>query len=167
MGEANYYLKARFATAKEAKAALPRLADLLAEGEAAYTHWQAERRIGFPADQRPTAEAFWAAFREQFPVVCGYLAELNGVEDWDNGLVGQLGLLVDPRRRRRREPNASLQCQRDTLYLRLNGIWHLSEMDLLERYCTGVLGAVTVASTSAYPDEVEGDPDEPFDFLDV
>jgi hypothetical protein len=38
MGECNFYLKARFKTAKQARAAMPRLTALLAEGEVAYKY---------------------------------------------------------------------------------------------------------------------------------
>ncbi len=169
MGECNYYLKARFATAAGAKAARSRLAALMAEGEQAYGYWQAERTRGMPRNL-PTAKAFWAAFRERFPRVREYLAKLDGIKDWNNGLAGQLGMLIAPRRRRR-EPSASLVCEGDLLYLRMNGIWHGSDLRLLERYCKVVLSAVAVGSASAYPDdeddEVDEDPDEPFDFIDV
>lgn len=166
MGECNFYLKARFASPAGARAAVPRLSALLAEGESAYHYWQSLRGPA-ATSAAPPADQFWAVFRSRFPHTCEYLGDLNGSADWNNGLAGQLGMLVDPQRPRWGQPSASLSCEDDALYLRLNGIWHMSDLHLLERFCVTVLDAVAVGSASAYPDEVESDPDEPFDFIHV
>ena len=174
MGECNYYLKARFATADDAKAALPRLVALLTEGEQAYGYWQdaRTREDRVPRTSLPTAGEFWAEFRERFPLVRAYLGELDGVTDWDDGLVGQLGSLVAPQPDALGDPSASLVCREAVLYLRLNGIWHFSDLRLLEEFCEADLGAVAVGSVSEEDfdrdeDEPE-DPDfDPFDFIDA
>ena len=93
MGECNVYLKARFPTAKRAAAAVPRLSELLGQGEAARDYWQ-NSRPGSPLRERgwqpPSAEVFWAGFRERFPLVHGYLRALADTPDWNNGLAGHL-----------------------------------------------------------------------------
>jgi hypothetical protein len=172
MGECNYYLKARFETAEQAKAAVSRLVALLAEGERAYDYWQGARTREDPprCEELPTAEEFWAIFREQFPLVCEYLGPLDGAEDWDDRLVGQLGTLVDPQRDRLGDPSSSLVCRGDALFLRLNGIWHFSEMTLLELFCQHDLGAVAVGSISEEQIEMDDDTGadfDPFRLIDV
>jgi hypothetical protein len=180
VGECNYYLKARFATDAAARAARPRLVALLAEGEAAYHFWQGtrmqrgqERRLGQPEaaqESQQIAEQFWTAFRARFPLVCGYLGELVGAEDWDNGLAGQMGMLVDPTRECTFRPSSSLVCRGPWLFLQLNGIWPFSEMRLLELYCEDELGAVAVGSVSEDNFEIGAcdDPNfDPFAFIDV
>src|SRR4051794_13554688 len=99
MGECNYYLKARFASAEKAKEAEPRLIELLAEGEKAYRFWQGSRPLfggrSNPNHVVPTAARFWQVFRERFPLTYRYLGTLAGIEHWNNGLAGELSL-VDP-----------------------------------------------------------------------
>jgi hypothetical protein len=142
VGECNYYLKARFRDA--AAEARPRLAALLAEGERAHRYWQDARQGDEPAT---SADDFWVEFRERFPLTTNYLGELAGVEDWDDGLVGHLGSLVDPEPTRP-DPSATLNQDDDLLLLQLNMIWHFSEMELLERYCFLELDALAVGSIS-------------------
>ncbi len=144
MGECNYYLKARFRSAGDAVAAQPRLVALLAEGEQAYDFWQHSRRWDGP---KLSADEFWAGFRGRFPLVVGYLRALAGTPDWDNGLSGHLGCLVDPGLGRQ-HPAATLVRDDGLLLLRLNMIWHFTDMGLLERYCREELGAVAVGSIS-------------------
>jgi hypothetical protein len=167
MGEANYYLKARFRSPEEAEAARPRLAALLAEGEKAYEYWQGSRPFSNRSDpkwQPPSAELFWKTFRLRYPLVYDYLRDLAGTPDWNNGLAGCLDL-VDPRDERR----ALLFRDGDTLFLRLNDIWHCADMSLLERYCRADLGAVGAGSVSDEhfdPDEY-GEDFDPFLAIDV
>jgi hypothetical protein len=162
MGECNYYLKARFATDAAARAAVPRLVALLAEGDRAYNFWQDTRGRGFPRSGEygpQVAQQFWAEFRAQFPLVCEYLGELNGIEDWNNGLSGQLGVLKDPAPKRHWLPSAELSCRDAVLFLQLNRIWHCSNMRLLERFCVDDLGALAVGSISE--EEIEPNRDGP------
>jgi hypothetical protein len=60
IGECNYYLKARFSTAEEAAAAVPRLSELLGQGEAARDYWQNARPSLLPDSPRqpPSAEEY-------------------------------------------------------------------------------------------------------------
>jgi len=182
MGECNYYLKARFATDAKARDAVPRLVALLAEGEQAYDYWQNTRRQQdqarrpsqrqSPQEQQQIAAQFWSVFQARFPLVCDYLGDLVGIEDWSNGLAGQLGSLVDPQHKRRGDPSSSLVCRESLLLLRLNGIWHCSKMRLLEEFCKDELGAVAVGSVSEEEfDEDDSDIEEPdfdpFAFIDV
>ena len=150
MGECNYYLKARFANEEEARSAEPRLAELLAEGEKAYSYWQGSRSFFGPIDPNRapmTADLFWQLFYERFPLTMRYLGDLAGIDDWNNGLAGYLSL-VDPHLPRRFQPRALLRRQEDLLLLQLNNVWHFSDMTLLERYCLGELGAVAAESIS-------------------
>jgi hypothetical protein len=162
MGEANYYLKARFQSDQQAEAARPRLAELLAEGEKAYRYWQDSRSFFSPDPkwQPPSVEMFWKTFWARYPLVCRYLRRLAGTLDWNNGLAGWLGCLVDPRNERR----VSLFRVADTLFLRLNSIWHGTQMDLLERYCREDLGALGAGSVSDEDFDLEEDEGEDEDF---
>lgn len=171
MGECNYYLKARFPTTEGAGAAVPRLNELLGQGEAARAYWQDARPhpLREAHQQAPSAEAFWAGFSERFPLVHRYLRELAGTPDWNNGLAGQLSCLVDPRVSRRGDPSASLVQDGDTLLLKLSGIWHCAELGRLQRYCVEDLGAVAAGSISQealeyYEDEDADDPEVPEDW---
>ncbi|WP_171471391.1 hypothetical protein [Frigoriglobus tundricola] len=157
---------------------MPRLTALLVEGEQAYQFWQAARthRARQPG-QRETEQArqqavtqFWAEFCTRFPLVCDYLGALKGAEDWNNGLAGQLGMLVDPIRECQWLPSATLVCIGAQLYLQLNGIWHASEMGRLEAFCEGALGASAAASVSEEDfdrDEENGADFDPFELFDV
>jgi hypothetical protein len=136
VGECNNYLKARFEDEPAARDARPRLAALLAEGERAYRFWQDSRQADEPEVSVPN-----------FPLTTDYLGELAGVEDWDDGLVGHLGSLVDPVPRPQ-TPSAQLTQEDDVLLLQLNMIWHFSDLGLLERFCFLVLDAVAVGSVS-------------------
>jgi hypothetical protein len=176
VGECNYYLKARFPDADTACAAVPALAELLGEGEQAYHFWQDKRTCEDPprCEPLPIADEFWEEFRRRFPIVCRYLCEVDGVEDWDDGLVGILGCLVDPRDERRWFPSASIVCRNAVLFLRLNGIWHFSDLRLLERYCTAELGAQAAGSISEEELELDDEDSEldsedfdPFTAIDV
>src|SRR5262245_58180922 len=111
MGECNYYLKARFRSAAEAKKVLPRLAELLVQGERAYDFWQGSRgglHFGDVNWKKPSVDGFWKAMREHFPLVYQYLRELADIADWNNGLAGHLGCLVDPSEDRKPYPRAAL-----------------------------------------------------------
>jgi hypothetical protein len=167
MGECNFYLKARFSTDADARAAVPRLVALLAEGERAHLYWQDARTCEDPprCEPLPAADEFWSAFRARFPLVCRYLGELNGADEWDDELVGQLGQLVDPRPERLSDPSSSLVCRAGVLYLRLNRIWHFSQMHLLERFCAEELGAIAVGSSSR--EKLDRGDSDPFTLIDV
>jgi hypothetical protein len=152
VGECNYYLKARFASAERAADALPRLCELLGQGEAARAYWQAARPVSLRRGDAapPPAEVFWAGFRERFPLVHVYLRELADTPDWNNGLAGQLSALVDPQATRPRDPRASLIQASNLVLLKLCGIWQCAELGRLERFCREELGAVAVGSLSEY-----------------
>jgi hypothetical protein len=163
MGECNYYLKARFTDEAAAATAEDPLVALLAEGEGAYDYWQGSRRWDPP---EVPADEFWAGFRKRFPLTTGYLKELVGIPEWDNGLAGQLGCLVDPRRGSKGHPSALLVRSGDVLQLRLNMIWHATEMGLLERYCRD-LGATAVRSLSEENLDRLADNESDFDPFDA
>jgi hypothetical protein len=171
LGECNYYVKARFPTPERAAAAVPRLCELLGQGEAAREYWQGARPSPLREGRRqpPSAEVFWADFRERFPLVHRYLRGLADTPDWNNGLAGQLSCMVDPRVPRRGDPSASLAQEEDTLLLKLSGIWHCAELGRLERYCLEDLGAVAVGSISQedlerYANEDADEPEVPEDW---
>lgn len=171
MGECNYYLKARFATAERAAAAIPPLSGLLRQGEAAQDYWQNSRpripqRSG---SEPPSAEVFWAGFRDRFPLVHAYLGELADTPDWNNGLAGQLSALVDPRVQRDGDPSASLTQEDDVLLLKLGGIWHCAELIRLERFFLEDLGAAAVGSVSEedFESEEGGEALEDWEFFEA
>jgi hypothetical protein len=154
MGQATYYLKARFHSAEDAEAARLRLVELLAEGEKAYRYW---RSVLAPYGEDPkwrpiSAERFWNTFRANYPLACRYLRHLAGRPDWQSELEYWMDCLHDPRTGR----IASLSRVADTLFLRLNDIWHCTQLDLLERYCREDLGAIGVGWRS----DGDFDPDE-------
>lgn len=176
MGEANYYFKARFRSADDAAAAEPRLAALLAEGDRAYDHWQAERsRPGVHAREAEAAGPFWAVFRDRFPLTTGYLGRTAGIPGWINGLAGKLGCLRNPHPPDPKDQTATLVRVGEVLRLRLEMIWHHTDMRLLEEYCGVVLGADEVGSLSDEEliDEYGGEDGElpadldPFDHFEV
>jgi hypothetical protein len=140
VGEANYYLKARFPSEQQAEAAKPRLIELLAEGDKACDFWQDSddpMRRDDPKWQAPSAESFWKTFRARYPLVYRYLRHLTGTPNWKYELEEWLRCFVDERQ-------VSLVRVADTLFLQLNDTWHFSQLDLLERYCREDLGAVGV-----------------------
>jgi hypothetical protein len=176
MGECNYYLKARFRSEADAATAEPLLAALLGEGARAYQYWQDSRPHPLRHKRGwhpPSNSEFWDGFREKFPLVMRYLRELAGTADWDNGLSGILGCLIDPLQERTGQPNAVLWQYQDTLFLELNGIWHGTTLNWLERYCREELGAVAVGSISEEDFELpedsdwELDPHDAFDAIDI
>ncbi len=164
MGECNYYLKARFRTAKQAITAIPKLSDLLGQGELAARYWQDSRsglRSGkLPKKKTLTSENFWTIFRERFPLVHHYLGELADSADWDNGLAGQLSCMVDPHSKRTHEPKSELFQKKNILFLKLSGIWHCAELERLESYCLKDLGALAAGSISEEDLESDDDDDE-------
>jgi hypothetical protein len=173
LSERDFYLKARFATVQQAAAAMPRLRELLRQGEAAYLYWQDLRpgAHGSQAGRQPAnAETFWAGFRQRFPLVHRYLRELADTPDWNNGLAGQLSCMAVSLDPPQSKPFAALVHEGVLLLLKLCDIWHLAEMGRLERYCREDLGAVAVGSMSEDDldwDEGEeelGPPDDEFVF---
>lgn len=71
MGEATYYLKARFKSPAAAKKAEPLVLAFLQEAEKAGDYWQKNRGgISGPAKK---ADQFWKDFADQFPLVTKYL----------------------------------------------------------------------------------------------
>ncbi len=174
MGECNYYLKARFRSETEVRAALPRLALLMMQGEKAYDYWQGSRRTFHieRGTQPPTTEEFWAGFRKRFPMVYHYLRNLAGCDDWSFYLAGNLGCLVNPLEERWREPNASLSWFDDLIMLEINGIWHHTDMRLLKRFIRDDLGAIDVAYVSGkmlsfYENKARAGDYDPFELISV
>jgi hypothetical protein len=172
VGECNYYLKARFSSIERAEAAVPILCELLGQGERARAYWQ-ESRPRIPrtsGSEPPSPEAFWAGFRQRFPLVYSYLRELADTPDWNNGLAGQLSCLVDPKIPRHGDPGASLDREDRVLLLKLGGIWHCAELGRLERFFLEDLGAVAVGSVSEEDfdlDEEEGEVMTDGEFFDA
>lgn len=81
MGEAMYYIKARFS--KElTRDQEEQLTNFIVEGQAAHDWWQDHRHC-------PDAGAFWKRFAEKFPHVTVYLGDLVG-GDCNNALAGVL-----------------------------------------------------------------------------
>jgi len=86
MGEANYYLKARFVSEAEAEAALPKFKEFLRQAGEVHNLWQADR-------MKPKPD-FYEKIRAEFPIVYEYLKTLPGALEADfdrlNGLAGLL-----------------------------------------------------------------------------
>src|SRR3990167_8503589 len=82
MGEATYYLKARFKdNAPEAE-----LTAFFEEGSMAEDFWQKHRGM----DRDGTRAQFWTAFKEQFPTVYDFLPETLRDGDCNNALASKL-----------------------------------------------------------------------------
>jgi hypothetical protein len=82
MGEAVYYLKARFESREDVERAMPQVVTLIKQGIEAQEWWQEHRNM--EQDDRP---AFWKEFVERFPAVTEYLGE-TGHSTFRNSIVG-------------------------------------------------------------------------------
>ncbi len=83
MGEATYYLKARFKDEETAKTVAPKLLAFLLEAGKAQDYWQANRGGAGKA-------AFWGPFKKQFPAVAKYLGSAFVGKDHNNALAGEI-----------------------------------------------------------------------------
>lgn len=81
MGEAEYYLKARFESEEKLKELYPKIKEFMYQGAASYDWWQENR--GMQCDK------FWVEFKKKFPMVYTYLGDLKN-KDCNNGLAGSL-----------------------------------------------------------------------------
>lgn len=150
MGEATYYLKARYETKEQCEAGVSAFAALIEQGKEAEDYWQSNR------DKTP--EEFWPEFIEKFPAVAYYLrVDVLGVEslegqDMNNGLAGKLdfGAGGDD------EPGTD----GETLLTFYATVWHFAEWDGLAAWLRRKTDAKVVGWLS---DEYL----DPFDCLDV
>lgn len=87
MGEANYYLKARFKDDAAAAEALPKIKAFIAEGIRAGDWWQAHRDL----ERDGRRHEFWNSFATEFPLVYKYLGMFRAADgDCNNALAGLL-----------------------------------------------------------------------------
>lgn len=155
MGEATYYLKARYPTVQAAEQAASDLRDLVAEGQQAYDFWQ--QRRGDTDRAR-----FWTDFKSRFPLVVDYLTDareggkpvLDG--DPNNDPAGHLDFGNEEELSFNLEQNGTLV----TFYALC---WHFAEWDTLVAWLIRVTGATKASWIS---DEYI-EPPNPFDCIDV
>jgi len=165
MGECNYYVKARFASSEAAKAAIQPLLELLEQGDSAYNYWQKSRsnprnRV---RQQPPAAGEFWATFRNEYPLIIGFLGDFADSLDWDNGLAGHLSCMADCQTQIRSLGTCITQ-EHDEIRLKLASIWHCADLSMLEAYFIDKLGAIAAGSISEEDLEMdEDDEDEVFE----
>jgi hypothetical protein len=153
-------MKARFRRPKDAEVVVPLLTRFLAECRGAYDYWQNCRDWQPVPRKLPTAAEFWAPFRERFPKVYRYLGELAGVENWNNGLAGNLSVGSPAGG----EPE--LWREGNSVYLILYSIWHAADLTLLEEFVQVEYGAEAVAWVSAEQFEEVDEPD-PYYYFDA
>lgn len=85
MGEATYYVKARFKDQAAAEAALPGIKRFLSEGIEAQDWWQRNRGMEHDGQRA----AFWDQFKAKFPMVVKYLESFHaGCGGGEHCLVG-------------------------------------------------------------------------------
>lgn len=124
MGEATYYMKARFASDKIARGKLAFISKFILEGQRAYEFWQKHRH------EDPIQ--FWPTFKENFPEVSKYLASgdlLGG--DVNNVLAGHLDFGGE-------DDHATVQG--DIIKFAAT-CWHFAEWDLFTTYIIERFGA--------------------------
>ena len=120
MGESVYYFKAKFATQKAAKEAMPKIEAFLKEGKWAEDWWQDHRGSN--------PKTFWPAFEKEFPQVTAYLKRANLFgDDCNNALSGVLDMA---------EHENELGLSRDGAVLSYASgeIWHGSTWKYLHDY---------------------------------
>ena len=129
MGEATYYLKARFRNAEAAELALEPVRAFLAEVGRAQAWWQKHRHL---------AEAeFWPEFRKLFPATTKYLGTL-AKGDCNNGLAGEMSFGDEP---------DNIGVVDDELRYS-EYTWHLASWGRLCEYLENEFGAVKAAYVS-------------------
>jgi hypothetical protein len=165
MGEATYYLKARYPDVPAAETAATQFRVLIREGVRAADFWQAHRG---DADRA----AFWQGFGEQFPLVADYLrldaeptqgeVSIGGATpgplfggDHNNALAGHLDFGNEGD-----EDNVSVDGFGEPVLRYSATVWHFAEWDSLAAWLRRVTGATAVAHLS---DEYA----DPFDELAV
>jgi hypothetical protein len=139
MGEAVYYLKARFKDSKALDKAMPKIQKFLTQTGEAQDYWQKNRS----GDKTK----FWAGFRKQFPLTTKFLGTAAG-GDHNNNLAGVLSFGQDG------ELKVS---DRDPAVLKYNEMtWHFANWDGLAIYlCTeyGALRAEWISDEYADPSD--------------
>ena len=131
MGEATYYLKARFKSEQALTALMPEIRTFIEQGIRAEGFWRENRG--------KSPEVFWPLFKEQFPQVTEYLGDLVGGDC--HGSVAGLLEFGQPD-----DLNGLLQSGAVLLYNAY--VWHLADWDRFEAYLKKKFGAINVASLS-------------------
>lgn len=136
MGEATYFLKARFASAEKAQEALPKIRAFLLENREAYAYWQANR------DKAPAQ--FWPDFKIKLPQITWYLGGKVG-GNCNNDLSGFLdvGNLGDDVHLSIAPVDASV------IQFWSDDVWHFTSWDTLCSWLEIEFGAIKTAWTSS------------------
>jgi hypothetical protein len=145
MGEATYYLKARFKDAKAAEEALPKFAAFIKQGQEAEAWWGNHRKM----EREGKRAEFWAEFKEKFPSVYEYLGDLRD-GDCDLARALNFGWCENEEEPSREE---------DIIYF-TDRVWHFADWGVLCAYLETKFGAV---KTDWLSDEYH----DPFDALEV
>ena len=127
MGMANYYLKARFSSARAARTARRRFEKFLDQARQAEEWWQADQ-------QRKPTPAFWRSLKRKFPLVFESLGTKAG---GDNRFLSYVLNFSDPD-----EPSPHVA---GDFLLFAAYVWHFADWDLLADYLRNKLGALGVA----------------------
>ncbi|KYC52813.1 MAG: hypothetical protein AMQ22_00604 [Candidatus Methanofastidiosum methylothiophilum] len=85
MGEAVYYIKARFESEEKLNKLYPKIEKFINQGIEAYDWWQDNRGM----ERSGEREKFWNEFQNKFPMIYAYLGDLAG-KDCGNALAGHL-----------------------------------------------------------------------------
>lgn len=126
MGEANYYLKAQFASEDDLTAKLPALRTFFTQGANAYDFWQ-KNRMAKP-------ETFWATFTKRYPLVAQLLGKYVG-GDCNNALAGLIDFI--------RLDWAVFKQDKNTLYYG-GTVWHFADWEPLCAFLQTQFGATKV-----------------------
>jgi len=87
MGEATYYIKARFKEGSDMQSIAQRVNEFIAQARDAEDYWQNNRDM----ERSGKRIEFWDGFVKSFPLVYKYLASIGKNEsDCNNGLAGLL-----------------------------------------------------------------------------
>ena len=140
MGMANYYLKARFPSDNAARAALPRIAAFIKEGQAAEPWCQDHRHV--------VAEQFWPDFDATFPAVTEYFKAAQCHGGHTEALAGVLNFGTDE------EP--SISCGDPGVVLFSAYVWHFAQWEPFCDFLKSEYGATDTDWTSdEYADPYE------------
>ena len=144
MGNATYYLKAKFPSMESLSTALPEIIAFILEGIKAEKWWEEHRTLESKGDR----ELFWLQFRPQFPTVYHYLqyagfadgdcnSALSNIINFGNDETVATDFFDDL------YPNNSVACFNKPLFMYNAYVWHLAVWDYFCDYLELKFGAIS------------------------
>lgn len=127
MGEATYYLKARFNSAGELSSKMGEIKDFFEQGCNAEDYWQTNR------DKKPSE--FWPTFKQEFPLIVEYLGDKFVGGDCNNDLAGVLNFGSEE------DVDHALRHEGAILYYSAY-TWHFANWDKIANFLEKYFGAV-------------------------